>query len=138
MEPQTKLFIGALSAATALELLGEVAIYGVIPPTAKRGVRQRFWTQYGIGLSIIAALGSMGAAKTQVLARKPQTAKIAWILSLLPFITILTGGAILHGVSTVIGVNTGTNSYGLIKCAVAKNRKSLVVERHKTPNPIKL
>jgi hypothetical protein len=126
--PQAKVFAITHAAAVAVELVGEMSLYGLIPPTAASSLKTRFWSQYVIGVAISTLVGLVGYVATDCLAKSGWT-KTAWVAALLPTLTLLSGGFLLHGVDTILGISTGTGSVGLIRAAFRTKKKSVTVNK---------
>lgn len=114
--PQAKAFAVTFAAATVIEFIGETTLYGLIPGTAARSLKIRFWSQYVASLSVYMVIGLVGHAAVDCLA-KSGWAKTAWLASIFPAVVVLSGGFVLHGVDTILGISSGTGSMGLLKAA---------------------
>lgn len=122
--PQAKVFAITHATAIFLEFIAERSLYGLISDTASTSIKTRFWSQYVIGVAIATLIGTVGYSATDCLAKSGWT-KTAWIAAMLPTLTLLSGGFVLHGVDAILGSSSGTGSVGLIKAAYAAKKKSV-------------
>ena len=122
--PQAKLFVITHVIVMLTELVGEISLFTLIP-NENKAMRTRFWAQYVLGAACAAVMGSIGYLATDCLSKSGWT-KTAWASSLLPTLTLGSGGFLLHGVDSILGASSGTGSVALIRAAyVAKKKKSI-------------
>ena len=126
ISPQAKVFAITHAIAMVTEFVGEVSLFGLIPEENKT-MRTRFWAQYLVGAACTVLIGVVGYIATDCLAASGWN-KTAWVASLLPTLTVFTGGFVLHGVDAILGSSSGTGSLALIKSAYAAKKKKSVTK----------
>lgn len=122
--PQAKVFAVTHAVAMLTELVGEVSLYGLVN-TDNKVVRTRFWAQYLVGAAAVMLIGYVGFVATDCLAASGWK-KLSWVSAVLPTLTTVSGGYVLHGVDTILGSSSGTGSIALIKSAYAAKKKKSV------------
>lgn len=126
--PQAKVFVVTHVCAMAVELIGELSLYELVPRDSV-SVRTRFWSQYVVGAAFSVILGFLGFIATDCLAQSGWN-KAAWATAVLPTIAAASGGFVLHGVDSILSSTSGTGNVGLIRAAYASKKKKSIQQYH--------
>ena len=118
--PQAKVFAVTSAIALVTELVGEIALYGLVPKE-NQVIKTRFWAQFVVGAALTLFMSGIGYVATDCLAKKGWT-KTSWLVAIVPIMAGSTG-FVIHGVDTVLGASSGSGSVALLKSAFASKKK---------------
>lgn len=114
-------FAGIFGACALTEFVGEIQLYRHITmPQESRVLKNRFWTQYVMGVALFSCIGALGYTAVNTFS-KSGWGKLAWAMAVLPIPLLATGFFALHGVDAAIGASTGNTSAGLVRGAMKKS-----------------
>lgn len=112
---QSKVFAATFAVGFTAELIGEIMLYRTIP-SSQHALQVRFWSRYVIAAACAIMVGLVGYIVVKVLSGAGWT-KLAWALTIVPTVAVLSASFAIQGVSTALDETSGTSFFELIAAA---------------------
>lgn len=112
---QAKVFAAASAIGLLVELVGEIAMSGLIPSDNKT-LRVRFWARYAVTAACVVLVSFVGYTVVNTLAHAGWN-KLAWGMSIVPTVAIVAVAISLQCINTVLENSAGVGFTKMIGAA---------------------